>query len=222
MKKLAIFSQLPYSHHAYGIESSQNIIDYLNKVLPQKEFSYVVHKKYDTFKIDDARTVKSLQSEKTDKASLFILEFTIINSEAQNALLKVLEEPVADTYFILVFPNTKNLLPTLQSRLEIIAIQNSIDTKNEDTPIVVSDFMKMSLSDRFNLIKDITDKKKEPISKSDAVVFLNNLEFTVYNADLPHKKNILESIFNARAYLNRKGASNKMILDMIAIELENI
>jgi DNA polymerase-3 subunit delta' len=212
------FSQLPFGHHAYGIESNQSIFSSLEEVLPKEEFSYIVHKQYDTLKINDARMIKSLQIEKTDKASLFVLECTMINHEAQNALLKVLEEPTPNTYFILVCPSIKKLLPTLQSRLDVLLLPKNTDDKSGALPS--SEFLAWSLSERFEYIKKRTDKKSEsPLIKLDVLLFLDNLELIITSNRDNYNLNLLEVIFQARSSLHAKGASNKMILEMIAIHV---
>lgn len=216
MNNLQQFTNLPFLHHAYGIESAHSIAADIEMVIPRSEFSYVVHKHYDSLKIADARQIKSLQSEKTEKASLFILEFTLINREAQNTLLKVLEEPTANTYFILVFPNRKMLLPTLQSRLQFINYQSKVE-KHTESVIDVADFVESTLQSRFDVIKKLTDKKSDtPLKKSDCMRFLNTLEEYLHE----HKqlKN-LHVVFKARQYLSANGASVKMILEMLAIEI---
>jgi len=43
-----------------------------------------------------------------------------LNSEAQNALLKTLEEPRSDTVIILIVPNEEALLPTIVSRAQVV------------------------------------------------------------------------------------------------------
>jgi len=43
-----------------------------------------------------------------------------LNSEAQNALLKTLEEPRSDTVIILIVPNEEVLLPTIVSRAQVV------------------------------------------------------------------------------------------------------
>lgn len=45
-----------------------------------------------------------------------------LTHEAQNALLKMLEEPPADTVFILTSPSVQQLLPTVRSRLQTIDV----------------------------------------------------------------------------------------------------
>lgn len=214
MNNLDQFSKLPFPHHAYGVESSYSIYVELEQVLDRENFSYIVHKQYESFKIDDARMIKSLQSEKTEKASLFVLEFSFINREAQNALLKVLEEPASQTYFILVFPNVKKLLPTLQSRLELIrhTVSDPVGLR-----ITAHVFSNIDLQKRFELIKDLTDKKSDTkITKSEVLHFLNDCEANFHSAK---KYNLLPVIFQARESLSANGASIKMILEMVAIHI---
>src|SRR5688572_966602 len=47
-----------------------------------------------------------------------------MTSDAQNAMLKLLEEPPADTIVILTVQGKRTLLPTIMSRVQVISIQN--------------------------------------------------------------------------------------------------
>jgi len=215
MNSIDQFSVLPFSHHAFGIESNESIEKNINEIIPNEECSYIFNRRYDSFKIDDARAIKSLQSEKTEKAAVFIIAFTLINREAQNALLKVLEEPTSNTYFILIFPSTHALLPTLQSRLSII----SLNTATKDERIIsASDFVDMNLQQRFDWIKQHTDRKSDLIiSKSDTMKLLDDIEVYYRENDTPRET--IGSIFKARKYCSANGASIKMILEMVALSL---
>ncbi len=73
----------------------------------------------DDFKIEDAKEViaEAYRSE-TDRKTLILgaKSFTI---PAQNALLKILEEPPRNIVFILLAPNKSTFLPTVRSRLTL-------------------------------------------------------------------------------------------------------
>lgn len=74
----------------------------------------------ENFKLEHAKAVvaESYISENSTKYIIFgALEFT---KEAQNSLLKVLEEPPTNIEFIIISPTKSNLLPTVRSRLPII------------------------------------------------------------------------------------------------------
>jgi hypothetical protein len=88
-------------HHAYLIEGDREevtpeITDFLEsigiKINNNPDFYHI---KLDALKIDDARNLKSLTSEKSfvDGKKIFLLSVNSILLEAQNTLLKIFEEP---------------------------------------------------------------------------------------------------------------------------------
>ncbi|MCA9351456.1 hypothetical protein KC929_01615 [Patescibacteria group bacterium] len=210
------FSALPYPHHAYVVAGGEGVATAILEQVNQAETSYVFSRHYDAFKVDDARTVKALQSEKTDLPSVFIISFTTAGNEAQNAMLKVVEEPTPNTFFILVTPNPANLLATLQSRLEEVSAP---EIKDLSSRIPVSSFVGMTLAERFDMIKDLTDKKSdEPITKGEVASFLDHLEQYLREQGV-NDPELLHLLFDSRRYLSANGASIKMILETIAMHL---
>ena len=71
------------------------------------------------FSVDDARRVASFasQSQATGDRKLVVIATGRLFHEAQNALLKLFEEPTEGTTLVLVIPSEGILLPTLRSRL---------------------------------------------------------------------------------------------------------
>jgi DNA polymerase III delta prime subunit len=69
---------------------------------------------------------------------IIIEDAHLMTTEAQNALLKALEEPPLDTVLILLTPNPKQLLPTITSRLQTVNIlpvsQKTLIKTFGDTP----------------------------------------------------------------------------------------
>jgi DNA polymerase-3 subunit delta' len=154
-------------HHAYLIEGGKEY------VLPQVfEFveelgiktignGDVSHISIDTFKIDDARNLKSYAIEKSFGSSkkVFIISVNSFLLEAQNSLLKLFEEPIENTHFFLIIPDKNSLLDTFVSRFFFISEKN---ITNQDTAISnVKKFIKMSLKDRFDFIKDLLTEEEE-------------------------------------------------------------
>ena len=210
------FSALPYPHHAYVVAGGEGVARAILEQVNQTETSYVFTRHYDAFKVDDARMIKSLQSEKTELPSVFIISFTTAGNEAQNAMLKVVEEPTANTFFILMTPNPANLLPTLRSRLEEVATP---ENKEQKSRIPVASFISMTLAERFDSIKDLTDKKSdEPINKGEVAIFLDQLELHLKQQGI-NDPDLLNLVFDSRRYLSANGASIKMILETIAMHL---
>lgn len=55
------------------------------------------------------------------RARVFVIdEAEMLTTQAENALLKTLEEPPADSYLILVATSDANLLPTIRSRCQVV------------------------------------------------------------------------------------------------------
>lgn len=81
---------------------------------------YKLRRKNASIKIDSIRDIidKAYLSPYSGRYKIFILlEAHRMTEEAQNAFLKVLEEPSQTTIFILITPKPDNLLPTILSRL---------------------------------------------------------------------------------------------------------
>jgi DNA polymerase III delta prime subunit len=209
----------PPVHHAYGISSQHKLREEIKNTLADKQTAYVYDKKYDSFLIADARSIKELQLEKTDLPSVFLIEFSVINTEAQNALLKVLEEPAPNTYFFLFYPNFKQLLPTLQSRLELLNFDELNNESETGHALEVDTFLKASLDERFEMIKQYTDAKAgdDRLTKEQVRTFITNLEKKI--SDDKGKAKKLPVIYDAQRYIGKNGASVKMILDMVAVHL---
>lgn len=82
----------------------------------------VVHEIFpDLMKVEDARRIKeSAARTPVEREERIVVIFAArIGTEAQNALLKLLEDPPGHTRFILVVPSVTMLLATVRSRLEL-------------------------------------------------------------------------------------------------------
>lgn len=223
MDKIKKIFENSFMHHAYGFESHGLLIDDIQSCVPKNSFEYIFSRHYDFLKINDVRSLRALQSEKTREGSLFIISFVHINIEAQNALLKIIEEPTPNTIFFFIFPQAQILLPTLQSRLYITRL-NTLFKKN-NSPILLKDFLEMNLQECFEYIKKHTGKKTKKellINKQNLQFFLDDLEiFYIQQKSSKKRNNILRSLIFFRKYLYTNGASLKMILETLAIQIHS-
>ena len=90
----------------------ENLLSYLNE-------EKIIHEvtEGNVLDIDTARTLKSWSIKSYGAPKIMILSFHTITIPAQNALLKVLEEPTDGSRFILITSHVDALLPTVRSRL---------------------------------------------------------------------------------------------------------
>lgn len=214
-------------HHAYLIEGGEDILNsllgFIKKELDIETVSNpdFYFKKYDTFKIDDARFLISIKDEKSIKGDkkIVIIQTNSVLREAQNAMLKMFEEPILDTIFFLIVKDKNILLPTFFSRFYFVPNAD----KNISFEKEANDFIKMNLKDRLEFIKILTVKVDEDeegfeAPRYKALEFLNALEFILSQKENQDKA-IFNKIFEIRSFLRDPSSQAKMLLEAIAISL---
>ena len=158
--------------------------------------------------------VPLVTAQKISKARCIVLSFDRATIDAQNALLKSIEEPQAGTYFFILVPTIESILSTIVSRSQII----SGNQTSGETRLDVSKFLNQTLSGRFAMVEEWTKNKKEEhnLSKTEIVNFLDQIEKFLWD-----RKNRDEQLFadirQMREYANIRGASHRVILDYVAM-----
>ncbi len=215
-------------HHAYCIVGeAENTLLELQKFL-EKDLDFAVqgnpdfwYGEYDTMDIEDGRSIKELhynQPTKNDK-KIFVLQANFITEKAQNAMLKLFEEPIGGTHFFIIMPSTNCLIATLKSRLIIIEHKSA----NGAEKINAKKFIKSSIGERIEMIKGLSeDIKDEKESKIEVVNFFNSLEKELSkNIDFKNKAltKSLEDIEKMRLYAGEQSPSLKMLMEYLALTL---
>lgn len=163
--------------------------------------------------IDDARALTSAAYQKPLSAPYryFILGFREYTIEAQNALLKLLEEPPETAQFYIVIENHAKLLPTLLSRLVVEASESSV---NEASSVHADarTFMEASYTERLAIILDRTTRKDDVWAER----IMDALE--VYAEKESHIE-LMRILTDVRPVFSLPGASKKMILEHLALTL---
>lgn len=109
----------------------------------------------DDFKIEDAKEVISEAYKSEESIKTLILGAKTFTVPAQNALLKILEEPPRNIVFILLAPNKSTFLPTVRSRL----VLKQEHTHHEYEPLSLS-LKNLDLSGLFSFVKEHDRLKK--------------------------------------------------------------
>lgn len=164
----------------------------------------------ESFGIDDARDLEkwAIGRPLIGETKVFFLVAKSITNEAQNAMLKVLEEPPLGTYFFICIENFGGLLPTFISRTMILDSENGKDLKNLD---LVRKFLSAKIKDRVAIIKSLAKKE----NKTEIKEFIKDMEKISDEIPLNSAKKVLAAKFFATA----RGASPKMILEWLACML---
>lgn len=211
-------------HHAYFIHSFRDSVNRLKDHLKSKfninhtQNPDFYHEKFETFGINESRELKERHSSKgytENSKRIFIIEISNITHEAQNALLKIFEEPHENTHFFVIMPSVELLLPTLRSRLFVLP--REIDEADNDSLKEIKKFLKLSRKEKVDYVDDMAKRiSDEEISKSDAIKFLNDLSVVLYE-DKDKNSKALKAVIKAIDYMNDKSSSVKQLLEFVAL-----
>lgn len=218
-----------FLHHAYLVRGEREfalpvLTDFFEQELDIKtrgnpDFVILEH---DTFGIDDGRLLKSFESQKSAGGGkkIFVIASNFFTHEAQNALLKIFEDPKPDTHFFIISSNPETFLPTLKSRLCQISIESGAEG-NKDVISFVAKFLAMNPQERLEapFIKELIEEK----NKQKAVVFADSITEIIYGRkELPARALLFEEILMCRGYLKDRSASLKLILEHLSLVLPQI
>lgn len=167
----------------------------------------------DGFGVDESRDLINRQLLKAAGGGkkIIIVKTPSITWQAQNALLKVFEEPTANTHFFLILPSAETLLLTFKSRLMEVSLASEVLVA--PSPEAVK-FLKSNLAQKFELIKAIAEAKDARL----AINFLSGLESNLAKESVVKNQKVLSVILKAKNYLNDPSPSIKMLLDWVVTE----
>ena len=164
---------------------------------------------YEVLGIDDARLLQRWAYQKPVNAQkrYFVITCDGMTHETQNALLKLFEEPPETSAFALVLSHEEQILPTLRSRFSVVyAARAEVHTAH------AAAFLALSYAQR---IEEISRRLKEKESGWVSLL-LNNLEAYLYASRDIHG---LRAVLFVRKYIDRRGASVKMLLENLALSV---
>ncbi len=190
--------------------------------------------RYGLLSVEDSRRVQELAVQapiKSDKKALAIAANRAYH-EAQNALLKLFEEPPEGTYLFLIVPTAGMLLPTLRSRVQILENPKKKNTIIYDSDGIAAEFIKGSKEKRTALIKKLTsgrDEEERRENREAALAIVNGIEAVAYRdvvrptADVGRSTSyiwaLLKELQVLRGYLHDRSAPVKMILEHLSLVL---
>ncbi len=168
---------------------------------------------YRHFGIDEARELSARAYGRAlgEGNRVFIAVFPAITGEAQNALLKTLEEPPAHALFFLMTGAPTALLPTLRSRAQMIELSDV-----ELSVVSASAFLKATPRERIEMLKPLLEKDEDDKRDIAAVItFLSSLERML--KPMSNARQGIDAVYRARAYAGDKGSLLKPLLEQVAL-----
>ena len=230
---MSVFDKLlPHDlYHSYVIEgepktTAEELLKFL-EVHIGKDFNNedLFFHIYESFAMDDSREIKDWHSKLgvMNGKKVCIIATKFINREAEQTLLKIIEEPAEDTHFFIIVPDASLLSATILSRVHIVKIEQKSD---KDIKKEVVNFIACNKTKRIDsvalIIKNNKDEENSGQLRYYATSFVTELEAIFYEKFKKDKNNketifILEELQKSRNYLSTPGASVKMILEHLAL-----
>lgn len=112
-----------------------------------------------------------------------------LTPQAQNALLKTLEDSSRNSVYILCVNNEKNLLPTIISRGKMIYSLNEINSNN-NTNSRLEGILEENIVEQFSKIEEFAKSKDSAVEFINHVeeIFKNRLELDIKNGKIDSSK----------------------------------
>ncbi len=198
-------------HHAFVVEgdvdvSLASVLDFTDKSfgMPKGHADVVyIDRIQGNFGVDDVEDVVQINSRKpiSGNRKIVILAISTISHQAQNALLKVLEEPRPGTIFFILTRTAGIFLPTILSRVQILRDTSSAqdhgatdgtnksvttknlskeqikEQKNISKTLSATAFVEHDISSRLRQVKEILKMKDdEEVGDEQIFDFITNIE----------------------------------------------
>jgi DNA polymerase III delta prime subunit len=207
-------------HHAYLVEGSLSQFEALLQSARSlfgfsKEGDPDVHIKVEEkFSIEDVRDLAAEASLKSISGrALYVLSLGSISHDAQQAMLKLFEEPKVGVIFVVLTP-PGSIMPTLRSRFAEYPEKLEEKLANPAATKFLAASGKERSAQITALLKD-DEGVKERVRE-----LLNGLEWIFYKKIKTEEgKKALEEIMVVRGYISDRSASLKMLLEHLAIAL---
>ena len=172
--------------------------------------------KYRSFGVDEAEELRARARTRPVSAPqrVFVIATPGMTSEAQNSLLKTLEEPAANAVFFLILPAPETMLATVRSRSQTLVL----DVKASEGIVDVDDFLAAPAAKRLEIIKPLYDTEDDGRDMASVLTFLSALEGKFAQGKQSVERSAgIHAIYRARNCAGDKGALLKTLLEQVAL-----
>ncbi len=159
-----------------------NAIEYLQNIFPDFEKSpdYLLidkdeaKSKIGISEIKNAISFVSIKPSYSKLKAVFIDESQYLSLDAQNAMLKTLEEPPDYAQFIMTVDHPSNLLQTVLSRAKVQIVEDR-NVLGQNLKDLTESYIKVCNSDVGGRIDWLTENKKDLASKETVVLLIDDI-----------------------------------------------
>ena len=205
-KSTLIFHLMYYYFDKQNYDEKNNLVIKDNNIFKQINENlypgiiYLDGSKLKNIKIDDVRNLRNdlLKTPFTKKRFIILDDVELFNTNSLNALLKVIEEPRKNNYFILINNQTKPILATIKSRCLEVKLIMSDNKKKQITNTLLNYFNLEEILDRdlitvspgnflrinYFFVEKKIDIEGDPISNLSKILNLYKKEKDIFYRDL--------------------------------------
>lgn len=214
-------------HHAFVIEAEEEEGAARARSWASEELGLeagtpdIVERRYGLLTVEAARQVVEGASGTALSGDTRVVIITASRAyhEAQNALLKLFEEPPPGVYLFLILPSLGGLLPTLRSRVQMMRVRGSSGDGGES---LAHEFLNASTEKKAATVKRLSSGRDEDDrreKREEAIALLNDLEALLSGsrARVERYADVLSQISTLRGYLYDRSAPTKMILEHLSL-----
>jgi len=161
----------------------------------------------DLLLIEDARELSHRGRQlAAGESSCLLRGFSRTNREAQNALLKILEEPAEGIHFFFVTPSPERLLETVRSRM----VRKELCSQKSSSKTHTQSFLRADgFSDRLSIAEEVVEEGSLRSFVTGLKEAIDEKKNTYYN--------LRQSLVNVGSWLDDVGRSDKQIAQLLAI-----
>lgn len=146
-----------------------------------------------------------------------------LTTQAQNALLKTLEDTSKYSIYILCVDNERNLLPTIRSRGQVIYSAKELNTLDSVIDNENKDILDMNLLDQFNIVEKYSKEKSSSLELINDIerLFKEKLELDIKNGNIDSSKRnmgFLKIIQNSREKISAN-CNRRLTLEAMMVQL---
>lgn len=222
------------AHHAYVVPGSLSegiarARAFARELLPA-ETADIAELAYNHFSVEDARSLSDIahRAPTTGERKVIIVSTGRLFHAAQNALLKIFEEPPEHTTLLLVVPSLGQLLPTLRSRLIALPSESSSGVGEEnDRERLAREFLEADQKGREKMVGKIADaakSDKEDVkqrARLDALSLAEGLLVVAYQSQVkranPDTLSLMADLEKLIPVLHEASAPLKQVLEHVVI-----
>lgn len=167
---------------------------------------------------DDVDLITDFNSRRAlGKNKVMIISTQAITIPAQNALLKIIEEPSPNTFFFFIIPSKSQVLPTLLSRFKETTLEIKIE-HSSNLALNPENFLKQPIATRMEIIKEIVVfLDKEKVTRGEVCEFITEVITGWHKLNKRPKKESVKAIIAVEHFMRDSASSMKLCLEYLAL-----